>query len=162
MNKTMKTIAALAVVTALGTCTCFAGGHHGGPRPGGGHRGGFSAPRPAMHVGGGHRPSVRYHSGWGHGGRNFWPGFAGGVVGGLLYDSFVPRTTIVTTPTVVTTPAVVAAPTVVTTPTVVAAPATTVQSVWVPGCYVDQVQANGTVIRVWQPGHYEQRTVYVQ
>jgi hypothetical protein len=24
------------------------------------------------------------------------------------------------------------------------------------------VQANGTVIRVWQPGHYEQRTVQVQ
>jgi hypothetical protein len=28
--------------------------------------------------------------------------------------------------------------------------------------HVDQVQANGTVIRVWQPGHYEQRTVQVQ
>ena len=71
----------------------------------------------------------------------------------------------------VTTPTVVAAPTVVTTPvvtppvvtqTVVAQPVQTVQNVWVEGRYIDQVQANGTVIRVWQPGHYEQRTVIVQ
>jgi len=27
--------------------------------------------------------------------------------------------------------------------------------VWVEGRYVDQVQANGSVVRVWQPGHYE-------
>lgn len=26
---------------------------------------------------------------------------------------------------------------------------------WVPGAYVDEVQANGSVIRVWKPGHYE-------
>lgn len=64
-----------------------------------------------------------------------------------------------TTPTVVSTP-VVAAPVV--TQTVVAQPVTTVQNVWVEGRYVDQVQANGTVIRVWQPGHYEQRTVVAQ
>ena len=96
-----------------------------------------------------------HHSAWGRGGRHFWPGFVGGVVGGVvggaLYDTVVtPAPVVVTTPTVVTTTPVVA--------TTVPA----VQSVWVEGRYVDQVQANGTVIRVWQPGHYEQRTVVVQ
>ena len=61
---------------------------------------------------------------------------------------------VVTTPTVVTQPVVVQ-PTVVT-------PVTQVQNVWVEGRYIDQVQANGTILRVWQPGHYEQRTVVVQ
>ena len=111
-----------------------------------------------MHHGGFHHGPHHYHSGWGRGGRHFWPGFAGGViggvVGGVIYDSLRP-TTYVTTPTIVTTP------TVVTTP-VVTAPAATVQNVWVEGRYVDQVQANGTVIRVWQPGHYEQREVLLQ
>lgn len=97
---------------------------------------------------------------WGRGGRNFWPGFVGGVVGGLVYDAITPSpSVVVTTPPVVTTP-VVTTP-VVTTP-VVTAPVATVQNVWVEGRYVDQVQPNGVVIRVWQPGHYEQRTVYVQ
>lgn len=64
-------------------------------------------------------------------------------------------------------PVVVAqpAPVVVAQPApVVVAPAPVVQTtnVWVPGCYQDQVQANGTVVRVWVPGHYEQRTVQVQ
>ena len=92
-----------------------------------------------------------HHSFWGRGGRHFWPGFVGGVVGGVLYDTVVtPAPVVVTTPTVVTT-----------TP-VVATTVSTVQNVWVEGRYVDQVQANGTVVRVWQPGHYEQRTVVVQ
>ena len=75
----------------------------------------------------------------------------GGVVGGTLVD-------------VVTGPRVVApAPVVVTpAPVVVAAPAVQTQNFWVEGRYVDQVQPNGTVVRVWQPGHYEQRTVVVQ
>ena len=128
------------------------GGFRGGPRPGGFHHG----PRLVMHHGFHHGPH-HYHS-WGRGGRHFWPGFAGGViggvVGGVIYDSLRP-TTYVTTPTIVTTP------TVVTTP-VVTAPAATVQNVWVEGRYVDQVQANGTVIRVCQPGHYEQREVLLQ
>ena len=127
------------------------GGFHGGPRFGG-FRGG---PRPVMHHGGFHHRPIHHHSGWGRGGRHFWPGFVGGVVGGLVYNSICP-TTYVTTPTVITTP------TVVTTTPVVTAPAATVQNVWVEGRYVDQVQANGTVIRVWQPGHYEQREVLLQ
>ena len=152
----------VAVGTAVLAIGAFAGPHgfhgghggfRGGPRPGGFHHG----PRPVMHHGF-HRGPHHYHS-WGRGGRHFWPGFAGGViggvVGGVIYDSLRP-TTYVTTPTIVTTP------TVVTTTPVVTAPAATVQNVWVEGRYVDQVQANGTVIRVWQPGHYEQREVLLQ
>jgi len=41
-------------------------------------------------------------------------------------------------------------------------PVAQVQNVWVEGRYIDQVQANGTVVRVWSPGHYEQRTTVVQ
>ena len=146
MNK--KIILAFGVV--LSTGALLAGPH-------GGHRGGHIGPRPA--------PSARFrpapppphhHHGrgslWGRGGRNFWPGFVGGVVGGVLVDRVV-------APTVVTTP-VVTAP-VVAVPTVVA-PTYVSQQVWVPGVYVDQVQANGTVVRVWQPGHYESRSVLVQ
>lgn len=33
------------------------------------------------------------------------------------------------------------------------------QNVWVNGRYVDKVQADGSVVRTWQPGHYEQRNV---
>ena len=51
---------------------------------------------------------------------------------------------------------------VVTTPAVVTTPVYQTQNVWVEGRYVDQVQPNGTVLRVWQPGHYEQRQVLVQ
>ena len=47
-------------------------------------------------------------------------------------------------------------------PVVVQQPVVVNQNVWVEGRYVDQVQANGTVIRVWQPGHYEQREVLLQ
>ena len=144
MNKKMIVLAGLAMCT-LGA---FAR-PHGGPV---GHR--PPPPRPVMHH--------HHHGGgvWGHGGRNFWPGFVGGVIGGAITRTIVePAPVVVTTPTVVT-------PTVVTTPTVVAptvvAPVTTTQNVWVEGRYVDQVQANGTVVRVWQPGHYETRTVVVQ
>lgn len=37
-----------------------------------------------------------------------------------------------------------------------------VQDVWIDGYYVDQVQANGTIARVWVPGHYEKRRVIPQ
>lgn len=157
MNKAMKMMTVLGAVLCAGVCMARPhGGPHGGPGRGHG---------PVMRVGGfGHRPPPVHHhhhshSVWGRGGRNFWPGFVGGVVGGLVYDTFTPSPVVVTTPTVVTTP-VVTTP-VVTTP-IVTTPVYTTQSVWVEGRYVDQVQANGTVIRVWQPGHYEQRQVVVQ
>ena len=39
------------------------------------------------------------------------------------------------------------------------APVDSTQDVWVESRYVDQVPPNGTVLRVWQPGHYETRQV---
>lgn len=157
MNK-KAIIMAAALVASFGVLA----GPHGGPR--GGHHGGHHRPSPVMRYhGGGHHGGHhhRHHSNsfWGHGGRNFWPGFVGGIVGGALYDAVTPSPSVVVTTPVVTTP-VVTTP-VVTTP-VVTAPVATVQNVWVEGRYVDQIQPNGVVIRVWQPGHYEQRTVYVQ
>ena len=149
MNK--KLGLAFGAILAAGTLMARPG--FGGPRGGFGHHGGFSrGPAPMMH----HRPAPMHHyhhGGWGHGGRHFWPGFVGGVVGGVLTDAIIG-------PRVITTP-VVAAP-VVTTAPVVATPVYTTQQVWVPGTYVDQLQPNGTVVRVWQPGHYESRQILVQ
>lgn len=138
-------------------CVCVAAGAVFA-KPGG-HRGGYRTP-PVVH----HHGGLGHHGGWGRGGRNFWPGFVGGVVGGVIASSFadtVVATPVVTTPAVavpaVATP-VVAAPAVTTPVVVTTQPVVThpVQ-VWVEGCYVNQVQANGTVLRVWQPGHYEYR-----
>ena len=151
MNK--KMILVFGAILAAGTLMARPGPGFGGHRGGfGGPRGGFGGPRPMMH----HRPAPimhhHHHGGWGHGGRNFWPGFVGGVVGGVLTDAIIgPR--VITTP-VVTTP-------VYTTP-VVATPVYTSQQIWIPGGYVDQMQPNGTVVRIWQPGHYETRQVLVQ
>ena len=112
----------------------------------------------------GHHPAHRHHSHhhsfWGRGGRNFWPGFVGGLIGGAVSRTVVPPAPVVvqSAPVVVQSSPIVVAPP----PVVVQQPVTQVQNVWVEGRYVDQVQANGVVIRTWQPGHYEQRTVVVQ
>ena len=137
----MKTTMVVALAAVMCTGMTYAKGHHGG---------GFGGPRPMMGGRGGFRPApIRHHhhgSVWGRGGSNFWPGFVGGVIGGVLADAVVsPAPVVVTTP-VVTTP-------------VVTAPVVSTQNVWVEGRYVDQVQPNGTVLRVWQPGHYETRQV---
>ena len=125
--------------------------------------GGMWHPGPApMHV--------HHHGGhWGRGGRNFWPGFVGGVVGGAIIGAalsqpavVVQQPTVVTQPVVVQQPAVVVQQPVVQQQVVVQQPVTQVQNVWVEGRCVDQVQPNGAVVRVWSPGHYEQRTVVVQ
>ena len=147
MNK--KVILTFGMVLAAGALFARPHGGFGGPR------GGFGGPRPAPMM---HHHHHHHHGGfWGRGGRNFWPGFVGGVVGGVIADAVIGPTvvapTVVTTP-VVTTP-VVTTP-VVTTP-VVTTSVYTPQQVWVPGGYVDQIQPNGTVVRVWQPGHYEMR-----
>ncbi len=164
MNKKHTVAVAVATILCAGVCMARPGGP-GGPGPGPGGR-----PAPGMRGGpggGGHRPppAPRHHHGdsfWGRGGRNFWPGFVGGFVGGAVASAIVePAPVVVTTPAVVATPTVVTQPVVVQQPVVVA-PVTQVQNVWVEGRYVDQVQANGAVIRVWQPGHYEQRTITVQ
>ena len=80
-------------------------------------------------------------------------GFVGGVVGGVvgtaLASSYYSETVVVqSSPTVVTQP-------VIQQPTVVQQPVVQRQPVWVEGRYVDQVQANGSTVRIWQPGHYE-------
>ena len=184
MNNTMKKILVLAAVAAMGVGTCQARPHGGPGRHGGG-------PRPASvvhRVHGGHYGGHGYHHGgvWGRGGRNFWPGLVGGIIGGALLPPPPLLVPPVPVPVVVHRPVVAApapvvvqpAPVVVQQPVVqqqpvvvqqpvvqqpvVQQPAYTTQNVWVEGRYVDQVQANGTVVRVWQPGHYEQRQVLVQ
>ena len=143
MNKKLMIAGAIALTVAFGA---FARPHFG-PGPG-----------PRFH----HGPYPRYHGGfWGRGGCNFWPGFVGGVVGSAVYDAVTyPRyaSSVVVTPAPVVVPA---QPVVVQQP-VVMQQQPVVQSVWVEGRYVDQVQANGTVVRVWQPGHYVQSTTVVQ
>lgn len=151
MNKTKYMLVIVAVFAVAGA---FAKPHHRGFNRGFGH-----GPHPVRHH--------HSHSTWGRGGRNFWPGFVGGVVGGIVSRRVVAPapTVVVSTPTVVTTPTIVTptvvAPTVVA-PTVVTTPVTTTQQVWVEGCYINQLQPNGTYIKVWQPGHYETRTITVQ
>ncbi len=160
MNKMNAKIKIVAVMIAAVACvgTSFARG----PAP---HRGHRPGPKPVMHPP--KPPPPPHHhkkSGWGKGGRNVLPGFVGGVVGGLVADAVVkPRekVVVVTPPPVVAPPPVVVAPP----PPVVVAPPPpvhTTQRVWVEGCYINQVQPNGTVVRVWQPGHYEMRQVIVQ
>ena len=164
----MKKLMVLIAVAATAACT-FAGPHGGpgGRGPGGrgpGGRGpGGPGGGPGMGWRGPHAGVPHHDDAWGRGGRNFWPGFVGGVVGAALVRPLVTpppppvsSTVVVSSPTVVTTPVVVSQPVVTTTPV------TTVQNVWVEGRYVDQVQPNGSVIRVWSPGHYEQRSVIVQ
>lgn len=144
----MKKVTLFIMVCLLGTVCFGRRHHHGGHRFHGGHH------HHVRHFYHGHH----HHGGswWGRGGRNFWPGFVGGVVAGsVLHSVYSPRTTVVTTPTVVSTP-VVATPTVIQQPVVVTQPQPVYQQVWVEGRYVDQVQPNGTTIRVWQPGHYQQ------
>ena len=143
MNKKMTIAGVVVLAMALGA---FARPHGPGFRPCG------PGPGPGFYHG------PRYHGGfWGRGGCNFWPGFVGGVVGCALYDAVTyPRYA----SSVVVTPA--PAPVVVQQQPVVVQQPAVQSSVWVEGRYVDQVQANGTVIRVWQPGHYVQSTAVVQ
>lgn len=85
-------------------------------------------------------------------------GLVGGVIGGVIAaERPAPPPPVVVTPA----PVVVTPAPVVVAPPPPPPPRTVVQQVWVDGRYVDQIQPNGTVIRVWQPGHYEQRTVIV-
>ena len=120
-----------------------------------------------------HGHHYHHHGGWwGPGGCHFWPGFVGGVVGGAVGTALArpyyretvvvqPAPTVVTQPVVVQQPLVVQQPQPVIVqqpqPVVVQQPVPQTTTVWVEGRYVDQVQANGSTVRVWQPGHYEQR-----
>ena len=105
-----------------------------------------------------HGGCYHHHHGW-HADA-FWAGagigLAGGLIGAAVYNAVRP-----TSPTVVVQPQ----PVVVQQPVVVPAQPAVVQqvapqaatTVWVEGRYIDQVQPNGSVTRVWNPGHYETR-----
>ncbi len=176
MKKLMVMVAAAAVAVGAFAGPCGPGGGRGcgggGCRPcgpGGGwrpcgpgwHR--PCGPRPCG-PGWGHCPPTHCHDWWGRGGCNFWPGFIGGVVGGIACNAvaapYYRDTVVVSSPTVVTQPVVVQQPVVVSQP--VATTVSQTQNVWVEGRYVDTVQVNGSVVRTWSPGHYETRTVVVQ
>lgn len=43
--------------------------------------------------------------------------------------------------------------------TSIVSPRYVTEEVWVEGRYIDQIQSDGTIIRVWQPGHFERRQV---
>ena len=148
MNK--KLIIMLGVATVMAGGAFAHGWHHGGWHGGPRHCWG---PRPYYHH-------HHYHGGyWGPGGRYFWPGFVGAVIGGAVASTIIDTspTVVVQQPAVVTQPVVVQQPA----PVVVQQPAPVVvqqpQQVWVEGRYVDQVQSNGSTVRIWQPGHYEVR-----
>ena len=59
-----------------------------------------------------------HHSYWGRGGSNFWPGFAGGLVGSMIWRPLPPPPP----PVVVQPPVVVPAPAPVVVPTPVVVP----------------------------------------
>ncbi len=121
---------------------------------------------------GGHRPPPPRHHG-GHHHHHHSKGFAvgAGILGGAIlartiYDATRPAPVVVAPAPVVVTPAPVVvqpAPVVVTPQPVVTTGhyENRVQNVWVEGRYIDQTTPQGTVIRTWQPGHYEQQTVQV-
>jgi len=112
----------------------------------------YRAPHVSVHTG--------HHHHHGSGGA-----IAAGIVGGALLGGLVASA--VSTPpplpvVVQPAPVVVQQPVVVSQPVVVQQPVYQTQNVWVEGRYVDTVQPNGMMVRTWQPGHYEQRTVRVQ
>ena len=144
----MKKIIVFAMAL-IAASTLFARGHvHHGPSRGSVHS------------------SHHHHHHHGSGGA-----IAAGIVGGALLGGLVasavstPAPVVVTPAPAVVTPApvVVQQPVIVqSAPVVVQQPVYQTQNVWIEGRYVDTVQPNGTVLRSWQPGHYEQRTIQVQ
>ena len=97
-----------------------------------------------------HAPKHHHHHHKGSGAAVAAGVIGGAIVGAAIAESLRPD------------PVVVApAPVVVQQPVVVAQPVTQVQKVWIEGRYVEKRDANGMVIQVWEPGHYEQRTVTI-
>ena len=172
-NKNIKRFVVLAMALLVSFALCARPGPGGGP---GGPRGG--APRGAGPRGGGPRGGFRggpggpggghhhHHHGHHHGGRTdlaIGAGlFGAGLLASAISDAVRPDpepVVVQNTPVVVTPPA----QTVVVTPTPVATGhyETRVQNVWVEGRYIDQATPQGSVIRTWQPGHYEQQSTQV-
>ena len=118
-------------------------------------------PPPRHHVP--HNPPKNHHHHHKGGGVAVAAGVIGGaIVGAAIAESLKPDPVVTPTPVVATpAPVVVPQPVVVQQPVVVAQPVTQVQNVWVEGRYVHRRDAHGRMIRVWEPGHYEQRTVTI-
>ena len=109
--------------------------------------------RPPVHV------SPHHHHHHHSNGGALAAGLVGGaILGGIVASTVTPAPVVVHQPVVVQPAPVVVQPA----PVVVQQPVYQTQNVWVEGRYVDTVQPNGAVIRTWQPGHYEQRTVRIQ
>lgn len=159
-TKILKNVAlvALAAATVLSTSMVQARPH-----------GGFGHPGPIHHG-----PPMHHHH---HGGRGWAIGagiLGAGILASSIVDAVYPRSTVVYPTTTYVAPATttyVAPATTVVQPVVQPVTTTVVQptgqyvtqqqQVWVEGCWVNQVQANGAVVRVWQPGHYETRATQV-
>ena len=85
MNKKLIVVFGMSLL-AIGAFARPHGGHFGG-----GHHHGYSMS---------HHHHHHYHGGgwWGRGGRYFWPGFIGGVVGSTIGTTLIaPRETVVVT-----------------------------------------------------------------
>lgn len=159
MNNNIRKFFVLAMALAATFALCARPGPGGGPR-GGGPRGGFGGGAPMRHS-----PAPVHH---GHHHHHVGRGLAvgagvlgAGLLAGAIVDAARPRPIVVERPPVVAPPP--PAPVVVTPAPVVSAGhyETRIQNVWVEGRYIDQVTPHGTVVRVWQPGHYEQQSTQV-
>ena len=112
-----------------------------------------------------HHPHHHHHGG---AGLAIGAGVLGaGLLASAIYDATHPRPYVAPAPVVVTPAPVVVAPqpqVVVQTPAPVVTTGhyeTRVQNVWVEGRYFDQQTPQGTIVRTWQPGHYEQQQTQV-
>ena len=155
MNNNIKRFFVLTMALSVSLALCARPGPGGGPR--GGFHGGPRGGAPMHH--GGHHHHHHHHRGTGFA---VGAGILGaGLVASAIYDATHPRPVIVESAPVVVTPAV--QPVVVTPAPVVTTGhyETHVQNVWVEGRYIDQTTPQGTIVRVWQPGHYEQQSTQV-
>lgn len=117
------------------------------------------APRPPRH----HVPDhpSKHHTPKHHNHKSSGAAVAAGIIGGAIVGAAVVES-LRPDPVVVTpAPVVVPQPVVVHQPVVAVQPVTQVQNVWVEGRYVHRRDAHGRMVRVWEPGHYEQRTVTI-
>lgn len=117
------------------------------------------APRPPRH----HVPDhpSKHHAPKHHNHKSSGAAVAAGIIGGAIVGAAVVES-LRPDPVVVTpAPVVVPQPVVVHQPVVAVQPVTQVQNVWVEGRYVHRRDAHGRMVRVWEPGHYEQRTVTI-
>lgn len=110
-----------------------------------------------------HHHHYHHHHGCGRG-YAIGAGILGaGLLASAIYDATHPVPYYAPAPVVVT-PAPVVVPQPVIQQPVVQQPVvntghyeTRTQSVWVEGRYVEQPTGQGTTVRTWQPGHYEQQ-----